>query len=78
MTRTTLTIDDDLFAQIKERAANQGRSMGSLVNDLLRQAISSQSRRRAFRLKLDGWDAELQPGVDILDRDKLFDLMNGR
>jgi plasmid stability protein len=78
MTRTTLKIDDDLFVQLKERAANQGKSMGSLVNDLLRQAISSQSRRRPFRLRLDGWDAELQPGVDILDRDKLFDLMNGR
>ena len=78
MKRTTLTIDDDLFVQIKERAASQGRSMGSLVNDLLRQAIASQSQRRRFRLKLNGWDAEIQPGVDILDRDNLFDLMNGR
>lgn len=78
MKRTTLTIEDDLFVQLKKRAASQGRSMGSLVNDLLRQAIASQSRRKSFRLELDGWDAELQPGVDILDRDKLFDLMNGR
>ncbi len=52
--------------------------MGSLVNDLLRQAISLQSRPRPFLLELEGWDAELQPSVDILDRDKLFDLMNGR
>lgn len=78
MKRTTLTLEDDLFVQLKKRAASQGRSMGSLVNDLLRQAIASQSRRKSFRLELAGWDAELQPGVDILDRDKLFDLMNGR
>ncbi len=52
--------------------------MGSLVNDLLRQAISLQSRPRPFLLELEGWDAALQPSVDILDRDKLFDLMNGR
>ena len=52
--------------------------MGSLVNDLLRQAMASQYRRKSFRLELEGWDAALQPGVDILDRDKLFDLMNGR
>jgi plasmid stability protein len=78
MKRTTLTIDDDLFVQLKKRAATQGKSMGSLVNDLLRQAISTQSRRRPFKLKLEGWEAELQAGVDILDRDKLFDLMNGR
>jgi plasmid stability protein len=78
MKRTTLTIDDDLFVQLKKRAASQGKSMASLVNDLLRQAISIQSRPQPFRLELDGWDAELQPSVDILDRDKLFDLMNGR
>lgn len=78
MKRTTLTIDDDLFVQLKKRAASHGKSMGSLVNDLLRQSISAQSRREPFRLDLEGWVAELQPGVDILDRDKLFDLMNGR
>jgi len=78
MKRTTLTIEDDLFVQLKKHAASQGKSMRSLVNDLLRQAISIQSRRKSFRLELDGWDADLQPGVDILDRDKLFDLMNGR
>jgi len=78
MKRTTLTIEDELFVQLKKRAASQGKSMGSLVNDLLRQAIASQPRRKPFRLKLGGWDTELQPGVDILDRDKLFDLMNGR
>jgi len=78
MKRTTLAIDDDLFVQLKKRAASQGKSMGSLVNDLLRQAISIQSRRRSYKMKLEGWEAELQPGVDILDRDKLFDLMNGR
>lgn len=78
MKRTTLTIEDELFVQLKKRAAGQGKSMGSLVNDLLKQAIASPPRRKSFRLELDGWDTELQPGVDILDRDKLFDLMNGR
>lgn len=78
MKRTTLTIEDELFVQLKKRAASQGKPMGSLVNDLLRQAIASQSRRKPFRMELDGWEADLQPGVDILDRDKLFDLMNGR
>ena len=34
--------------------------------------------RKAFTLRLKGWKAKEQPGVDLLDRDKLFDLMNGR
>jgi len=29
-------------------------------------------------LDLAGWDAERLPGVDILDRDKLFDVMDAR
>lgn len=76
--RTTLTIDDDLLKQLKENAARQGRTLAALINDLLRHALVSQSRRGPYKLELEGWDAEPQPGVDILDRDKLFDLMNGR
>ena len=78
MKRTTLTLDDDLLKTLKASAARQGKTLAGLVNDLLRQALATQARRQAYTLKVEGWDARLQPGVDILDRDKLFDLMNGR
>ncbi|MBW1949994.1 MAG: hypothetical protein JRJ18_10685 [Deltaproteobacteria bacterium] len=78
MKRTTLTIEDELFVQLKKQAATQGKSLASLVNDLLRQAMAIQDRREPYRLELEGWNAELQPGVDILDRDNLFDIMDGR
>lgn len=78
MKRTTLTIDDDILKRLKATAAQQGKSLAALVNELLRQALATRSRRQGYTLKLQGWDAEPQPGVDILDRDKLFDLMNGR
>ncbi|MFQ5599711.1 MAG: DUF6364 family protein [Candidatus Krumholzibacteriia bacterium] len=77
MARTTLTIDDDLLKRLKQAAATHGTTLARLVNDLLRQALTSPRRNR-FKLELEGWDAETQPGVDIVDRDKLFDLMNGR
>jgi hypothetical protein len=76
--RTTLTIDDDLLRQLKEESARQRKTLGAVVTDLLRQALAVRSQKPAFRLELEGWSAELQPGVDILDRDKLFDLLNGR
>jgi len=76
--RTTMTLDDDLMKQLKEKAVRQGKTLTALVNDLLRHALANQSRRQPYKLELEGWDAELQPGVDILDRGKLFDLMNGR
>ena len=59
-------------------AATQGRTLAALVNELLRQALAVGSRRPAYKLELEGWEAEPQPGVDILDRDKLFDILNGR
>ena len=78
MKRTTLTIDDDLLKRLKATAAQQSKSLAALVNELLRQALATRSRPQGYKLKLEGWDAQPQPGVDILDRDKLFDLMNGR
>jgi plasmid stability protein len=72
-------IDDGILREIKKRAAAEGRTVQSLANDLLRQALGGHGKtRQRFALKLQGWKAREQPGVDILDRDKLFDLMNGR
>lgn len=78
MPRTTLAIDDDLLRQIKEKAAREGRTFQDVANELLRHALHHPKGRAAARLELTGWSATEQPGVDLLDRDKLFDLMDGR
>jgi hypothetical protein len=75
--RTTLVIEDSLFRQLKKKAAEEGRTLQATANDLLRRALAQPPRPR-YRLKLHGWEAKEQPGVDLLDRDKLFDLMDGR
>jgi plasmid stability protein len=77
MARTTLDVDDDLLATLKVRAAREGRSMQSLANDILRHALQSR-RSRPFRLHLEGWKADLQPGIDLFDRDSLIDRLEGR
>lgn len=73
-----MALDDQLLRRLKSMAARQGKSLGALVNELLRHALAVGSRRSGYKLELEGWQAEIQPGVDILDRDKLFDVMNGR
>ena len=78
MKRTTVTIDDGLLRRAKELAARRGKTLSGLLNDLLRQGLARNPKTTRFKLELEGWEAELQPGVDILDRDKLFDLMDGR
>lgn len=77
MARTTLVLEDSLFRQMKKKAAAEGRTLQAVANELLRRALT-EPERKPYRLNWQGWKAELQPGVDICDRDSLFDLMDKR
>jgi len=77
MARTTLTIDDQLLRELKRRAAEEGRTLQAVTNDLLRASLRSVPQE-PYQLQLRGWKAAEMPGVDLLDRDALFDLMDGR
>jgi plasmid stability protein len=70
-------IDDQIFRRLKQKAAAEGRTLQEVVNEALRRALAERSER-TYTLSLRGWAATQQPGVDITDRDKLFDLMDGR
>lgn len=73
--RTTLNIEDSLLRKLKEKAAREGQTLQRVANDVLRQGLARTQKTGTYRLELDGWEAEQQPGVDILDRDKLWDIM---
>jgi len=75
--RTTLDIDDALLRELKKKAAAEGRTLQAVVNEYLKRAAAAPARGK-YRLQLAGWRAELRPGVDLFDRDKLLDLMDGR
>lgn len=77
MARTTLDIEDRVLRELKRKAADEGRTLQSVANDLLKRALHAQTPP-PFSLRMHGWSADLQPGVDILDRDSLFDVLNGR
>lgn len=78
MKRTTLALDEDLLHELKKRAVRERRTFQALTNDLLRRAIADDRTPSEYRLELHGWHASAQPGVDLLDRDRLFDRMDGR
>lgn len=42
--RTTLNIDDDLLLAVKETARREATSAGSVVSNLLRQALTRDAR----------------------------------
>ncbi|MCI0587128.1 MAG: DUF2191 domain-containing protein [Planctomycetes bacterium] len=77
MPRTTLTLDDDLFKRLRRMAAEQGCAFKDLVNRLLRSALAPPPRT-GYRLKWRTERGKIQPGVNLDDRDALFDLMDGR
>ncbi len=42
--RTTLNIDDDLLRVARELAAERGESVGTVVSQLMREALTKQER----------------------------------
>ena len=77
MPRTTLVIEEQLLREMKKKSVEEGRTLQAVTNDLLRRGLSFGSHKQ-YRLRLQGWKARQLPGVDLFDRDSLFDLMNGR
>lgn len=45
--RTTLTIDDDILLAVKERARRDGRTVGEVISELARQALTGRVTHRS-------------------------------
>jgi len=74
--RTTLTLDDDVLKAARRRAREQDRPLKDVINEALRHGLAlGQSRRSAYEFRLKIVDGRLLPGVDLADRDKLFEVM---
>jgi hypothetical protein len=78
--RTTLTIDEDLAAQIEDLRRREGQSLKRVINSLLREGLRSRqqppeakkyrSQTRALRMR-PGYDpAKLNQLVDELEAEE--------
>jgi hypothetical protein len=77
--RTTLTISDDIMKLARQKAAAENRPLREVINEALRLGLTLDQKRPApYRFRLKTVKGRLMPGVDLTDRDKLFDLMEGR
>ena len=70
----TITIEDDLLRQLEEKAAEENRSADEVANEVLRWGL-----KKPYKLELEGWKwkTELQPGIDLTSREKLYDILDG-
>jgi len=77
LVRTTLTLDDDLLRLARRRASDLDRPLKDVINDALRDGLTLGEPRqgRPYRFRLKTVAGSTQPGVDLTDRDKLFELM---
>jgi hypothetical protein len=77
--RTTLDLDDRLLRAAKKRAVEEGTTLTRVIEEALRHhvAIRAQPRTR-FRLRLLTKRGRLVPGVNLADRDALYERMEGR
>jgi len=77
--RTTLNLTDDLLKAAKRHAARHGKTLTRIFEEALRQYLQPASRGKpAFKLKLLTRKGKLIPGVDLADRDSLYERMENR
>ncbi len=76
--RTTIRIKDDLLKQAKKRAADEGRTLTSLVEDGLALILSmpKSSKRKPVQLPVSKATGGVLPGVDLNRSSDLEEVMN--
>jgi hypothetical protein len=69
--RTTLDIDDPILKEVKAIHEREGRSIGSVVSELLADALA---RRRPARVRSSfRWTARpMNARIDLADKDALY------
>jgi len=76
--RTTVRIHDDLLKRAKKRAANEGRTLTSLIEEGLALVLSEPKASRRIRVPLPVSKAGggVLPGVDLNRSYELEEVMN--
>lgn len=76
--RTTIRIKDDLLKRAKKRAAEEGRTLTSLIEDALALAVTKPKAIRRSRVELPVSKASggVFPGIDLNRSSDLEEAMN--
>jgi plasmid stability protein len=78
--RTTLTLDDDVAARLKDLAHRRKRPFKEVVNEILRRGLVAQEgrARAAPPFRVEVFSSPFQPGVDPLKLNQLSDELEAR
>ena len=77
--RTTLTLDDDVAANLKTESRRAGRPFREIVNETLRRGLASRrvtARREAFKVTVRDL-GNLKPGLSLDNIAELIEQVEG-
>lgn len=75
--RTTIRMDDDLYREVKARAARSGRTVAAVLEDAVRRGLhpDAQQAVRPYRVRPLGGGG-LRPGVDLSSNAAVAEVMD--
>jgi plasmid stability protein len=75
--RTTVRLDDDLYREVKARAAREGRTVASVLEDAVRVGMRRPADAETKRfVNVSFGRGGLMPGVDLSNNAALSDLLD--
>ena len=78
-TRTTIVMDDELMEKLRLIASSRKTGLSRTISDLVQAGLQGQrAGRPKYRFAWKTSRGRMLPGVDIDDRDRLYDVMEGR
>jgi hypothetical protein len=77
MPRTTVDIDASVLRELKKRQAQERKTLGQLISELLAKAIAAENDHTAPR-PLSWVAKDLRPRVDLEDKDALWSTLDER
>jgi hypothetical protein len=75
--RTTLTLEDDVAARLKEEAARQRKPLKDVVNETLRRGLDADVPEGLEPYKVRARPMGLRPGMEIDSISGLLDRLDG-
>lgn len=77
--RTTLNLDDGLLREAKKMAVDEGITLTKLIETAVRGALDRRTAAPITAIRdLPVVTGRLRAGVDVSDRESLYDLMDER
>lgn len=75
--RTTLTLEDDVAARLRDAARRTGRPLKAVVNDAIRAGLASSASRGRLKFRVESRPMGLRPGIDLDDISGLLERLEG-